>query len=67
MGTRLSDRFHFIPDTSPLHSGILGIAPPRLGVIRYLWVLTFIITISRQYLYRFVLAPEVAKWAPLPF
>ena len=39
---------------------------PRLGlvVIGYIWVLAFILAISHQYLYRFVLAPEVAKWAP---
>ena len=30
----------------------------------YLWVLTFILVISRQYLYRYVLAAVVAKWTP---
>ena len=34
-----------------------------LGVVGYLWVIAFILAISCQRFYRFVLAPVVAKWA----
>ena len=54
---------HSTPIKTQVHSivAIPGIARLGLDVIGYLWLVAFILAIIRQYLYRFVLTPQVAK------